>query len=137
MESIEIRLNKMDDELKKDSLRFINLYHRLENNNGKIDVNGLSDEDIFVSTVIMLNLCDKAPTSKGFIKYGWSKYKVFAIAKKEKKYISSEPLFSEDTRLICGRGYALNYDMFDIIRAELNRTLLKLEQKLMINNKQS
>ena len=126
MNTLELRLKKMDDELKKDSLRFINLYHRLENNNGKIDVNGLSDEDIFVSTVIMLNLYDKAPTSKGFIKYGWSKYKVFAIAKKEKKYISSEPLFSEDTGLIDGRGYALNYDMFDIIRAELNRTLLKL-----------
>ncbi len=137
MNTLELRLKKMEDELNKDSLRFIDLYNRLENNNGEIDVEGLSDEDIFVSTVIMLNLCDKAPTSKGFIKYGWSKYKVFAIAKKEKKYISSEPLFNEDTRLICGRGYALNYDMFDIIRAELNRTLIKLEQKLMINNKHS
>lgn len=121
MNTLELRLKKMEDELNKDSLRFIDLYHRLENNNGKIDVNGLSDEDIFVSTVIMLNMYDKAPTSKSFIKYGWSKYKVFAIAKKEKKYISSETLFSEDTGLIAGRGYALRYDMLEIIRAELNR----------------
>ena len=121
MNTLELRLKKMDDELNKDSLTFIDLYNRLENNNGEIDVEGLSDEDIFVSTVIMLNLCDKAPTSKGFIKYGWSKYKVFAIAKKEKKYISSETLFSEDTGLIDGRGYALRYDMLEIIRAELNR----------------
>ena len=119
--SKEEAIKAMQDELNKDSLRFISLYKRLENNNGEIDVNGLSDEDIFVSTVIMLNLCDKAPTSKGFIKYGWSKYKVYAIANKEKKYISSETLFSEDTGLIAGRGYALRYDMLEIIRAELNR----------------
>ena len=121
MNTLELRLKKMEDELNKDSLRFINLYHRLENNNGKIDVNGLSDEDIFVSTVIMLNMYDKAPTSRGFAKYGWNKYKVYSIAKKEKKYISSETLFSEDTGLIAGRGYALRYDMLEIIRAELNR----------------
>ena len=127
MNTLEL-IKEMQDELNKDSLRFIDLYNRLENNNGEIDVEGLSDEDIFVSTVIMLNLCNEAPTSKGFIKYGWSKYKVFAIAKKEKKYISSVPLFSEDTGLICGRGYALNYDMFDIIRAELNRKNFKSEQ---------
>ena len=121
MNTLELRLNKMDDELKKDSLRFISLYKRLENNNGEIDVEGLSDEDIFVSTVIILNLYDKAPTSKSFIKYGWSKYKVYAISKKEKKYISSESLFSEDTGLIDGRGYGLRYDMLEIIRAELNQ----------------
>ena len=128
MNALELSLKKMEDELNKDSLRFINLYHRLENNNGEIDVNGLSDEDIFVSTVIMLNLYNEAPTSRSFAKYGWSKYKVFSIAKKEKKYISSEPLFSEDTGLICGRGYALNYDMFDIIRAELNRKIAKFRE---------
>lgn len=127
MNTLEL-IKEMQDELNKDSLRFISLYKRLENNNGEIDVEGLSDEDIFVSTVIMLNLYDKAPTSRSFAKYGWIKYKVFSIAEKEKKYISSVPLFSEDTGLICGRGYALNYDMFDIIRAELNRKLLKLEQ---------
>ena len=44
-----------------------------------------------------------APTSRSFAKYGWSKYKVYDIAKKEKKYISSESLFSEDTGLIDGR----------------------------------
>lgn len=121
MNTLELRLKEMQDELNKDSLRFINLYNRLENNNGKIDINGLSDEDIFVSTVIMLNVYDKAPTSRSFAKYGWNKYKVYSVAKKEKKYISSEPLFSEDDGLICGRGYALNYDMFNIIRAELNR----------------
>lgn len=120
-------IKEMQDELNKDSLRFISLYKRLENNNGKIDVNGLSDGDVFVSTVIMINMVNEAPTSKSFIKYGWSKYKVFAIAKKEKKYISSVPLFSEDTGFICGRGYALNYDMFDIIRAELNRKNFKSE----------
>ena len=38
MNTLELRLKKMDDELKNDSLRFINLYNRLENNNGKIDV---------------------------------------------------------------------------------------------------
>ena len=119
MNTLELRLKKMEDELNKDSLRFIDLYNRLENNNGEIDVEGLSDEDIFVSTVIMLNLCDKAPTSKGFIKYGWSKYKVFAIAKKEKKYISSETLFSEDTGLIDGRGYALRCDILNVIRDEI------------------
>ena len=127
MNTLEL-IKEMQDELNKDSLRFISLYKRLENNNGEIDVEGLSDEDIFVSTVIMLNLYDKAPTSKGFIKYGWSKYKVFAIAKKEKKYISSETLFSEDTGLIDGRGYALRYDMLEIIRAELNRKNFKSEQ---------
>ena len=63
MNTLELRLKKMEDELNKDSLRFISLYKRLENNNGEIAVEGLSDEDIFVSTVIMLNLCDKAPTS--------------------------------------------------------------------------
>ena len=120
MNTLEL-IKEMQDELNKDSLRFISLYKRLENNNGEIDVEGLSDEDIFVSTVIMLNLYNEAPTSRSFAKYGWSKYKVFSIAKKEKKYISSVPLFSEDTGLICGRGYALNYDMFNIIRAELNR----------------
>ena len=131
MNTLELRLKKMDDELKNDSLRFINLYNRLEDNNGELDVNGLSDEDVFVSTVIMLNMVDKAPTSKSFIKYGWSKYKVYSIAKKENKYISSEPLFNEDTGLICGRGYVLNYDMFDIIRTELNRKLLNLEHKYL------
>lgn len=129
MNTLEL-IKEMQDELNKDSLRFINLYNRLENNNGKIDVNGLSDGDVFVSTVIMLNMVNEAPTSKSFIKYGWSKYKVYSIAKKEKKYISSVPLFSEDT-LICGRGYALNYDMFDILRAELNKKLLNLENKIL------
>ena len=124
MNTLEL-IKEMQDELNKDSLRFISLYKRLENNNGEIDVEGLSDEDIFVSTVIMLNLYDKAPTSRSFAKYGWNKYKVFSIAKKEKKYISSVHLFSEDTGLVCGRGYALNYDMFDIIRAELNRKNFK------------
>ena len=134
MNTLEL-IKEMQDELNKDSLRFISLYKRLENNNGKIDVEGLSDEDIFVSTVIMLNLYNEAPTSRSFAKYGWSKYKVFSIAKKEKKYISSVPLFSEDTGLICfcGRGYALNYDMLDIIRAELNRKNFKSEHKLIIN----
>ncbi len=131
MNTLELRLKKMDEDLKKDSLRFINLYNRLENNNGKIDVNGLSDGDVFVSTVIMLNMVNEAPASKSFIKYGWSKYKVYSIAKKENKYISSEPLFNEDTGLIDGRGYALRYDMLEIIRAELNKKLLNLENKIL------
>ncbi len=126
MNTLEL-IKEMQDELNKDSLRFINLYNRLENNNGKIDVNGLSDGDVFVSTVIMLNMVNEAPTSKSFIKYGWSKYKVYSIAKKENKYISSEPLFNEDTGLIDGRGYALRYDMLEIIRAELNRKNFKSE----------
>lgn len=126
MNTLEL-IKEMQDELNKDSLRFISLYKRLENNNGEIDVEGLSDEDIFVSTVIMLNLYNEAPTSRSFAKYGWSKYKVFYIAKKEKKYISSVHLFSEVAGLICGRGYALNYDMFDIIRTELNRKNFKSE----------
>lgn len=128
MNTLEL-IKEMQDELNKDSLRFISLYKRLENNNGEIDVEGLSDEDIFVSTVIMLNLYDKAPTSRSFAKYGWSKYKVYSIAKKENKYISSEPLFNEDTGLIDGRGYALRYDMLEIIRAELNRKNFKSEHK--------
>ena len=73
MNTLELRLKEMQDEINKDSLRFISLYKRLENNNGEIDVEGLSDEDIFVSTVIMLNLYDKAPTSRSFEKYRWSK----------------------------------------------------------------
>ena len=119
MKSIILRVKEMPDTVKKDSSRFVNLMNRLERNNWEIDLNGLSDEDLFVSTVILLNLSDKAPTSRSFVKYGWSKYKVFSIAKKEKKYISSEPLFSEDTGLICGRGYALRCDILDVIRDEI------------------
>ena len=85
MNKLELRLKEMQDEINKDSLMFISLYKRLENNNGEIDVKGLSDEDIFVSTVIMLNLYNMAPTSRSFAKYGLSKYKVYAIAKKRKK----------------------------------------------------
>lgn len=121
----------LTQEQKKEAKRFFNLRRRiLDSANIKdkykyktydapwiclqLDIEGLSDQDIFALVVIAYYLHDYGTPAKAFEPFGWSKYKVYKLAKNE-KYIYSQTLLTEDG-LLAGKGYVLSS-----IVSEMNR----------------
>lgn len=121
----------LTQEQKKEAKRFFNLRRRiLDSANIKdkynyktydapwicleLDIEGLSDQNIFALVVIAYYLHDYGTPAKAFEPFGWSKYKVYKLAKNE-KYIYSQTLLTEDG-LLAGKGYVLSS-----IVSEMNR----------------
>lgn len=78
---------------------------------GNIDYSYLNDYEQFCLYVYAWNLSEKNPYRRTVMKnFEWSLSKTRKIASELIKagYIESQALFSEDTGLLCGRGYWFN-----------------------------
>ena len=126
-----MKTTELTDEQKKEAERFFYLRRRIhdsanikDNYNYKtydapwigleLDIEGLADQDIFTLVVIAHYLHDFGTPAKAYEVFGWSKYKVYKLAKNE-KYIYSQSLLTEDG-LLAGKGYVLSS-----IVSEMNR----------------
>ena len=78
---------------------------------GKLNYEGLNDHEKMVLYIFAWNLSDFCPTRKSVMKeFEWTAYKVSKMFKELKPYgLESVALFSENTGLLCGRGYRYYY----------------------------
>lgn len=118
-------MNQLTEQEKEEALRFFNLRRRVSDASNikdnfsyrdydfswicnKVDFSGLSEQDVFALVVIAHHLEDYGVNSSAFDEvFGWSKHKVYKIAKNE-KFIFSTTLFRESDGLIAGKGYVLD-----------------------------
>ena len=88
-----------------------------------VDFSGLSDQDKFALVVIRFDISDYGVKSSVFCDvFGWSKYKVYKLAKNE-KFIYSSTLFSEDDGLIAGKGYLIEAGVSRLTKEMYNEFL--------------
>ena len=78
---------------------------------GKLNYEGLNDHEKMVLYILAWNLSDFFFFLKSVMKeFGWTAYKVSKMFKELKSYgLESVALFSENTGLLCGRGYRYYY----------------------------
>ena len=78
---------------------------------GKLNYEGLNDHEKMILYIYAWNLSDFCPTKKSITKeFGWSAYKVAKMYRELKQYgLECVALFSENTGLLCGRGYRYYY----------------------------
>lgn len=75
--------------------------------NGKLNYEGLNDYEKMILYIYAWNLSDLCPRKKSVMKeFGWSAYKVAKMYRELKQYgLQCVAVFSENTGLLCGRGY--------------------------------
>ena len=78
---------------------------------GKLNYEGLNEHEKMILYIYAWNLSDFCPTKKSVMKeFGWSAYKVAKMYRELKQYgLECVALFSENTGLLCGRGYRYYY----------------------------
>lgn len=78
---------------------------------GKLDYEGLNDHEKMILYIYAWNLSDFCPTKKSIMKeFNWSSYKVAKMYRELKQYgLECVAIFSENTGLLCGRGYRYYY----------------------------
>ena len=103
-----------NQEFEKELKRFIGLNNKLESSSVDEEIENLTEQDIFAIVVLQWSLFSIGTTYRSFKKLGWSKYKVWKIAKNE-KYIHSEPLYDENTGLLSGKGYVIDDNIIEIL----------------------
>lgn len=78
---------------------------------GKLNYEGLNDHEKMILYIYAWNLSDFCPTKKSIMKeFGWSAYKVAKMYRELKQHgLECVAIFSENTGLLCGRGYRYYY----------------------------
>jgi len=78
---------------------------------GKLNYEGLNDHEKMILYIYAWNLSDFCPTKKSIMKeFGWSSYKVAKMYRELKQCgLECVAIFSENTGLLCGRGYRYYY----------------------------
>ena len=78
---------------------------------GKLNYEGLNEHEKMILYIYAWNLSDFCPTKKSVMKeFSWSAYKVAKMYRELKQYgLECVALFSENTGLLCGRGYRYYY----------------------------
>lgn len=78
---------------------------------GEINYEGLNDHEKMVLYILAWNMSHFCPSRKSVMKqFSWTAYKVSKMFRELKSYgLESVALFSENTGLLCGRGYRYYY----------------------------